>query len=105
MNSTNQALFVGALFAASLTCFAAEQEIDLTSDNFNVFSHLADEYVKTHFKSLSHIKKNTFGMGYTSFDDNSYSKVGFIGYEFIENNKKKQTRKNCSFSKVIKGGR
>jgi superfamily II helicase len=34
------------------------------------------------------MKKSTFGMGYISFDENVFPKVGFIGYQFSDRQKK-----------------
>lgn len=81
-------LLLGATLSASMSSFATEPEIDLTSDSFDVFTHLADKYIETHIKIEPFIKKSTFGMGYTSFDDNVFPKVGFIGYEYTDSNEK-----------------
>tara|TARA_R110000744_G_scaffold242797_2_gene359858 strand:- start:158 stop:844 length:687 start_codon:yes stop_codon:yes gene_type:complete len=81
-------LLLGTALSASISCFAIEQEIDLTTDNFNVFTHLADKYIATHIKLQPFIKKSTFGMSYTSFDENVFPKVGFIGYQYTDSHEK-----------------
>jgi hypothetical protein len=95
-----KALLLGATLSVSISSFAIEQEIDLTSDNFDVFAHLADKYIETHIELQPFIKKSTFGMGYTSFDDNVFPKVGFIGYEYTDSNEKDKLVKLQLFKSV-----
>ena len=88
MKPNLKVLLLGVTLFASIQSFAKEQEIDLTSNNFDVFTHLADKYIETHFKLQPFIKKSTFGMGYTSFDENVFPKVGFIGYQYTDSHEK-----------------
>jgi hypothetical protein len=88
MNSIFKAVLLAVILSASIPCFASEQKIDLTSDGFNIFTHLADKYIEKNIKLQPFIEKNTFGMGYTSFDESVFPKVGFIGYEYINSDGK-----------------
>jgi len=100
MKSNLKGIFLGTTLSASISCFATGQEVDLTSDNFNVFTYLADKYIETHIKLQPFTKKSTFGMGYTSFGENTFPKVGFIGYEYTDSNEKDRVVKLQLFKSV-----
>ncbi len=78
-------LVLGAVLAsASMQSFSEELQIDLTSDDFGVLTHITDKYIEKHVELDPFKKKSTFGMGYTSFNDNVFPKVGFVGYQFTD---------------------
>ena len=59
---------------------ANEIPIDLKSDDFKVFTQIAEDYIKENIARSSIFSKREFGTGYTSFDNNNFPKVGFVGY-------------------------
>jgi hypothetical protein len=79
-------LLFSVVFGIHLSGFTNEKEVDLSSDDFSVFRHLANEYLEEQFSGKAIHTKNEFGTGLTSFDNNLFPKVGFIGYELINKN-------------------
>ena len=67
---------------------ANETPIDLKSDDFKVFTQIAEDYIKENIARSSIFSKREFGTGYTSFDNNNFPKVGFVGYEILNLNGK-----------------
>ena len=62
---------------------ADKKSVDLMSDDFAVLRHIGQEYIKHKYQRQNIQIKREFGIGYTSYGDLVYPKIGFIGYELI----------------------
>lgn len=88
MKSNSKVLILGVALFTSMQPFSKEQEVDLTTDDFDLFTYLADKYIETNIKLQPFVKKSTFDIGYTSFDEKVFPKIGFIGYQFTDSQEK-----------------
>lgn len=100
MNWVVKILLFCAVFSIHYSAFTSEKVVDLSSDDFSVFRHLASEYLSEYFPEKQINSKIEFGIGYTSFDNNLFPKVGFIGYELTDKNRKRTLIKLQTFKDI-----
>lgn len=71
------------LLATRIYADQHNKPVDLMSDDFAVFMYLGETYLKQKYKGKEIEIIKQFGIGYTSYSELSYPKVGFIGYELV----------------------
>ncbi len=85
MNMLIRILTFSIVISACFPSFGSEEVVDIASDDFSVFRYLASQYINENISITDIVEKKEFGTGYTSFDNNLFPKVGFIGFELTDN--------------------
>ncbi len=69
-----------AAIAVSLSQYSNSQEINLHSDEFSVLRHVGVSYLSEYYPTMPNNPPD-FGLGYTSYGELPFPKVGFIGFD------------------------